>query len=180
MDLMVDIETLGTDRNSAICSVGWAVFDESQVVTSWVVRMDWNEQLHEFCRRIDPNTLRWWLEQTPAAQSHLVHMGVEVRTERLHELLQETIRHNNIKTVWANGPGFDLKLLDDLFTNVGRPTPWAYRQERDYRTMRDIARLWGINVDSVGIAHNAEHDAINQANLVIAVRNALKKQTGEK
>lgn len=174
MDLMIDIETLGTERKSVICSVGWALFDDEGINEHSIRRLPWGYQLKQLGRTVRENTLKWWLEQSKAAQFQLVHTGPECCVDRLHDLLLKGIKRNDVDRVWANGPRFDLDLLEDLFSDVHMVKPWIYKQERDYRTIRDVGELLGITAEETGTAHNAEDDAVNQAKLVIAVRKALK------
>jgi hypothetical protein len=73
----------------------------------------------------------------------------------------------------ANGPAFDFVALRNAYQRVlGKPTPWKYWAERDYRTERDqLKRLLAcLALDTSEPeridAHNALSDAYEQAKTI--------------
>ena len=65
--------------------------------------------------------------------------------------------------IWANGPHFDISILEAVYHAVGLPVPWHYRAPRDFRTITDAAGMTREEFSNYGDAHNALHDAIAQA-----------------
>jgi hypothetical protein len=65
--------------------------------------------------------------------------------------------------VWSNGASFDIPILNSAFNDVNVAAPWKFYNERCYRTMKNLypdvpyARAEG------SVAHNALHDARDQA-----------------
>jgi exodeoxyribonuclease VIII len=73
--------------------------------------------------------------------------------------------------LWCHGATFDAPLLGELYRRAGIPTPWAWWNVRDTRTLYDLA---GINNKDYAVPppHIALNDAIGQtraANAALAV-----------
>jgi hypothetical protein len=76
-----------------------------------------------------------------------------------------------VKNIWAQGPVFDIAILENIYRQYGWPTPWQFWQIRDSRT------LFGVHGDPrikgrVG-HHNALADCIYQAQGVQQIYNKL-------
>lgn len=109
----------------------------------------------------DPDTVKWWSEQSEAAQ------GAFNNPVELHEALGQfatwfTDFDSDIK-LWANDPHFDVSILQAAFHTVGLDEPWHYRAPRSMKTVTDLAGLTRDDYRDYGDAHNALHDAIAQA-----------------
>lgn len=168
MNLMIDIETLGTQRASVICSVGFAAFDRKKIVASGMWSLDWQEQIAAG-RTVDASTIQWWMQQDDNARADLIG-GINLVT--LEDLKTNLLKeYRGCETIWGNGPSFDLILLADL---LGGPF-WKFRQERDVRTIKDLANQLGMQYEFKGVAHNPEDDARNQAQFVIDVWERIGK-----
>ena len=68
-DVMIDMETLSTQPNCVILTIGAVRFDPkgSGVVERLEIRPTIDEQTEEFDRHIDPETLEWWGKQSEDA-----------------------------------------------------------------------------------------------------------------
>ena len=81
--------------------------------------------------------------------------------------------------IWCQGPAFDIVILEDLYRQMERPTPWQFWQIRDSRT------LFGVHGDPRKKdrhgAHNALIDCYYQARAVQQIYNnaGIKKRTYE-
>jgi hypothetical protein len=80
--LIYDFETLGTNHaESAVVSLAALVFDSSHFKEGYTydelldtvvtVKFDVADQVRNHGRKIDPNTLKWWGEQSAEAQKQL-------------------------------------------------------------------------------------------------------------
>ncbi len=189
-DIMIDLETLSTQPDAFILSIGACQFDltTGQIGDLMHRRVDLTET--PVSGHIDPETVKWWLRQPKAAQDELL-AGDTVSLE--NALLELSDFCRNAKTLWSNGASFDLVILRIAYERHGIHTPWQYWQERDTRTIVDIAhRLTGIHANKVtpyvGTQHDALADAIHQAKYVShayqllqtnhVAANALQMQTG--
>jgi hypothetical protein len=79
--------------------------------------------------------------------------------------------------IWAQGPVFDIVILENLYRQLGKPAPWNYWQIRDSRT---LLSTYGDPRDknSAGL-HNALADCVSQAQavqIIFAQTGAKKKE----
>lgn len=172
MDIMIDLETYGLRPGCAIRSVGAVAFDlyrpeaggdtfsANVTLTSCV-----DAGLH-----VDPDTERWWADQSAEAQAHL---EIEPRP------LREVVIGFGIwwsrqagKYVWAQGANFDPVLWEVACRAVKLPVPWRYYHVQDTRTVYNLARLDTRQVPRKGTFHCALDDARHQ---VECLRVAYKK-----
>lgn len=171
-ELMIDIETLSTEPNAVVCTVGLAIFDDDKILKSYHFVLDWAKQMEQG-RHVDPDTLKWWLSQSSAAQKSLT---CEPNNDIV--ALLTDIQRIGASAVWANSPTFDLVILRDFFASKGLDTPWKFWRERDVRTIKGLYSELDLELPDFKkwISHNAEHDARYQAELVIQFRKQLRKR----
>lgn len=162
-DVMVDLETLGREPGTAIVAIGAVSFDMGRGVTD---EFEASVSLTD-CQRqglsIDAETLEWWLDQSDVARSQL--QGGDELNSALRDF-EMFVREHNIENVWANSPAFDCAILRRAYEIVGREVPWAYWEERDYRTIREVLGTWPTEGQD-GTAHNALDDARYQAKCLL-------------
>lgn len=174
---MLDIETLSTRPRSVILTLGAVKFSpwDSEVDTEsgLYIRPDVDEQL-SMDRHIQDETVTWWGTQTEEVREEA--LGTDGRisvNEMIDQLNRFLVGADNI---WCQGPAFDIVILEDLYRQVERPTPWQFWQIRDSRT------LFSVHGDPrekgrVG-AHNALIDCYYQARAVQHIYKSvgIKKQ----
>jgi len=181
--IMVDLETLGTDDNSAILQIGAVRFDPNTGAIS--TAEGWFRQKVQltcpFIGKIDADTVRWWMTQDKEAQRR-------VFTETPHDLpLPEALDafaqwvqdQGGVDTVWANSPSFDLKLLQQAWHRC--PTkedyPFPFWKEMDFRTVKKIGQTLGVPQPIfTGVKHDALDDAYRQAIWCSNILQSLRKK----
>jgi len=164
---VIDIETLGTDEDAVVLSLGAALFNWSTA--------EYSPEMHHFYETFDvgeqpqrsrsDSTLRWWNSQPRA-----VYVAATSDTLPVQEVLIDFygwLREYcgddfNKLYVWGNGNDFDNKILGHLANQFGRPLPWDFRHNCNYRT---LAQLYdGVAMGPfVGTKHYALDDAVNEA-----------------
>lgn len=172
---MIDIETLGTEANSIVVSIGAVFFDikNKQLGKEFYAVLDRKDQLKKG-RTINTDTVDWWLERDAAARQ----VFKEPKTDVISALrdFTEFVRNNASEEphAWGNGAGFDLPIMVSLYQTYGMTAPWKFFNDMDVRTVR---RFQGKNtkIEKLGINHNALHDAKSQAYYVIQKLNPGKK-----
>ncbi len=175
--VMVDIETLGTAKDSAVISIGICAFDsERGVVASegWAIRsQDWHGT-------IDPSTVKWWSQQNEAAREYSFNgtMPAHAVAAALDQFVRIYGGGDGEDEVWANDPDFDVVILQAWWKRVASvgKFPFHYRAARSCRTIWAEAKRLGIYYDPAAmhtVAHNPIDDACNQARSVIAIRSNL-------
>ena len=168
MDLMIDIETLGTAPGCALVSLAAVPFDrgaKDPASTDFYVTLDLGS-----CAAaglvIEPATVAWWMERADRWP------GGE-KTTPLPEalrLLSLFIASVAPGTLWGHGAPFDFPILAAAYRAVGLKLPWHRGQLRDTRTLFDLA---GHQFTTT--AHHALTDAREQAQ---AVQRAMQMLRG--
>lgn len=172
--ISLDLETLNTTFNSAITSIGACAFNPITGVIGDAchIIIDINDSIKY--GTLGGNTIKWWMSQSDAARSvfnandsYTLANGIEEFTEWV---LNNTDDDNF--QIWGNGATFDNVILEHAMSVVKCRCPWRYNNNRDLRTLKELAKQMNngktISIDrTVGIAHNAKDDAINQAKACI-------------
>ena len=174
MRLMVDIETLSTAGDAAVVSIGAVRFSGSdnkfmEPENQFYARIAWQPDC-EAGGRIDPATLRWWLEQDPRALAELTAKPRLSPAAALRELNRFA---QGCQELWANGPEFDAVILQSMHRRHGvewtLPKFWQWQSVRTAKlalSERDLATVSDVTSQLGGVAHNALHDALKQTMLV--------------
>lgn len=165
MDVMLDLETLSTRPWSVILTLGAIKFspweDDVDQNKGLYVRPDVDEQL-AMDRHVQDETVTWWGTQTEEVREEA--LGPEDRIS-INDMIDQLNRFLvGVDNIWCQGPAFDIVILEDLYRQVGRPTPWQFWQIRDSRT------LFSVHGDPRDKnrhgAHNALIDCYYQARAV--------------
>lgn len=170
--VMLDLETLATGPGACVVSIGVAAFDDEKIIASGGIQIasaDWHG-------RIDPDTLKWWLQQTPEAQRNTFFGNVTAK--KAAEQFTAFMKEHGGDELWANDPSFDCVILRQWWERtIGNSRfPSHYREERSCRTIFAEAKRAGVDLQAAyvgGLAHSAESDAICQAKAVVLARRGL-------
>lgn len=167
--IMVDLETLSTEPNAVILTIGALWFDphsHSEPGPGFHIRVDIDTQ----DRHVDESTLSWWGQQDPEVQAEA--FSEEGRHPLTDALKQFAKFAEGAQSYWSHGTVFDIGVLENAFVAQGLRgyIPWQYHQVRDCRT---VLKITDTLVDRTsGGAHNALVDCYNQA---LAVQKATEK-----
>lgn len=187
---MIDIETLSTDlrKNPVILSIGAVTFDEEEVKEKFKILVDIQDCLNQGCI-VDGSTIEWWLNQPEEARKSLnegfdtlystgnAKYPLVVALYSLFHFMNENLNKDeegNLDCrVWANSPRFDLTIIRNLHHKLnGCDVSWNFRQERDFRTFKDMI---GAPTEYRLPSHDCLNDCINQAEYII--KHSRKKET---
>ena len=162
MDIMLDLESLGTRPDCVILTLGAVKFNPYDIHAEpgpgLYMRINVDEQT-ALGRNIQEDTLNWWMSQAEDVREEAFGIEDRVSLKTMYrELNRFLVGANNI---WAQGPLFDFAILENIYRQMGWPTPWQYWQIRDSRT------LFGVHGDpreknKAGL-HNALEDCVSQA-----------------
>jgi DNA polymerase III epsilon subunit-like protein len=161
----VDLETLGTRTSSRILSIG-AVFGDQ----TFYAELDQTVYPEGFT--VDDSTMTWW-EKQGGFQPTQTPVSPYEATTKFHIWLTSMTVTLDEWEVWANSPSFDCAILRHHFAGFGLRTPWAFWQERDVRTIKNLAVQLQLGVRFPNNPHNALKDAANQRVMVETVQTAL-------
>ena len=80
-------------------------------------------------RTVDDATLEWWGKQDAKIRDEALTEGdltsVETITNELNKFLV------GVDQIWAQGPAFDIVILENLYQQLAKSTPWNFWQIRD-------------------------------------------------
>lgn len=166
---MIDLETLGTVADAVILSIGAVRFDlnSEQISDAGFYRSVSIESNLDFKRRIQEDTLIWWLKQSSAAQA-VFHEPKETLETALCEFSDWL--GDDSSFMWSNGADFDLPMLAHAYTQATVEVPWKFWNNRCLRTFKNLPQAKNVYVPRLGTHHNALQDAIYQARLAQAIQ----------
>jgi hypothetical protein len=168
--VMIDLETLSTNTDAAILTIGAVRFDLSEPdlnnAKELYIKVDL-DSCAELDLHIDDSTIEWWSTQSAEAQDEAFGLTNRIHIQAAFDQLYKFCWGAN--TVWSNGSGFDLVICENIFKKLKKASPWKYWQCRDCRT------IYNLSIDPelpVTTAHNALEDAKAQA---LGVQNVCRQ-----
>jgi len=159
-DLMIDIETVGTGPEACILTIAAQAFDPLGTgyhARQFYARIDPDSQPG---RNIEQGTIDWWATQPPEAQEEAFGLDNRISLDTALEELGRLIWRS--KRIWAQGPTFDMNILEHAYKSFGRPLPWKYYIVRDSRT---VFSLWP-DLPKPPTSHHALQDCRRQIELL--------------
>ena len=137
LDLMIDLEGLGTGPETTILTIAAQEFNplvRDSLGRSYYVRVDLESQAD---RTIEQGTIDWWATQPPVVRDEAFaeqdRVSLRDALDGLYKLMWQA------KRVWAQGPTYDMTILEHAYKSLGIPLPWKYYMVRDSRT---VFSLW--------------------------------------
>lgn len=170
MDIMLDLETLATSPDSVILTFGAVKFNpfdqDVEMNQGLYFRINVDEQI-ALGRHVDDGTVAWWGSQSEEVREEALgehdRINLEEFTKELNKFVVGADR------IWAQGPVFDIVILENLYRQLQKPTPWPYYLIRDSRT---LLKALGDTRKGGALLHNALADCVSQAQ---AIQHAVKK-----
>lgn len=176
--LMVDIESMGKKPGAPIVSIGAVFFDpasgqtgpEFYKVISLESAMEWGGVP-------DASTILFWMKATPEARSEIIMDHAIPLDDALLQfkdfIAENAANGKDTVQVWGNGATFDNVLLEDSYARTGISCPWKYWNNRDVRTIVELAKAVGYTprheIPFEGEPHKAISDARHQVKYVSAI-----------
>ena len=174
-DVMIDIETLGNRKNSAICQIGAVYFDRhtGELGEKFKVNIDVISAVKSGAE-MDGDTVYWWLNQSDAArQSILAEPRLPI--EQAFTELNTFLSLHKVTAIWSHAT-FDFVTIMETYKRLDIKPVFSYKTARDIRTLVDLAK---IKIDGnrkrEGIHHDGLDDAIYQVKYCVEAFNQLNK-----
>ena len=172
--LMIDLETMDNKPTAAITSIGAVFFnpETGEMGATFYRNIMLESSVAHGCT-IGAETVLWWMQQEPEASRAWLYGGSQDLRDVIEDLL--TFINNNCDShtlqVWGKGPSFDNVILRHAVEKCGYRFPfWNFWNDRDVRTVEQLAKDLGLNINKVirfeGIPHHALDDAIHQVKIV--------------
>ncbi len=185
MDIMLDLETVGTEPGCVIVSMAARSFVPGRGTDAAGASFETTLEIEAQTKRglvLEGGSFEWWLVQSREAfedsfslQKHPVHAFME---------FNEFWNTEGGLVLWAQGQDFDGPILRKAMQHCDIKPAWMFYQQRDTRTFYDVARMrGGFNYRSVprlsttGVAHSAMADVNHQ---IHCMAEAWPYITGEK
>lgn len=145
-DIMLDIETLGTEEGSTIFQVAAISFDITTGKIKDTINIIGDIEKYNSLT-VDGSTLKWWLNTNKELLTDLLNSGTYDEYElfeTLYKWITKQSETGDMKDVylWGNGILFDnAKIQSALNSCSGLHYPIFYRNDRDLRTLLELASL---------------------------------------
>lgn len=186
IDIMTDIETLGTNKDSTIFQISAIAFDiitgDHKAEFNQIVDIEKNKEVNG-----TGSTLKWWLNTNKELLQNLLNQGAyssEDVLSNFYNWINELKSQYSEVNLWGNGILFDNALIQAQLRDMGLDYPISYKNDRDVRTIVDLAcmklslsekELKDKFNDSELVEHNALDDVKYQIRLVTYCYNLLAK-----
>lgn len=186
LDVMLDMETLGTTAGSIILSVAMRTF----TLDGSAPKEDFDFHHHISVLdslwhhlQSDERTEEWWRQQgegvrVKAMEGQKTAVGLESVMRLLHAQLKQWNEKYDL-FIWGRGVGgFDLPLLDSVMKRVmgeaGYKTPWNYWAAMDVRSIVNFCKQCGLEMEKMETPHDAREDVMKQIKEVQTCWNYVK------
>ena len=167
MNMMIDVETLSTQNNAVVLSVGVVVFDADIISTLGAVISDPDVQA-EYGAHVQPSTALWWMKQSEEARQQFKNGAPTVQVLDQVSSLYTSLKCN---TIWSYGSNFDICVLENLYKLFDMQVPWTYKNVRCHRTL--VSLFPHIQREEPVVKHNALDDAIAQAKTCMRILRSI-------
>ena len=168
---MIDLETLSTNPEAVILTVGGVKFDPhsfTEPSQGMYFRVDVDSQT-AMGREVMQLTLDWWAEQPKEISEEALGDKDRISLAKMLKTINKWAV--GVDVFWCQGPLFDYAILQDFYAQMKVPVPWNYWQIRDSRTLFSLVPR-DLNEKRTG-KHNALEDCYFQARKVQEVYKQL-------
>ena len=157
---MIDIEGLGTGPDAAILTIAAQSFDPFGTgfypERCYYARITLESQEN---RNIQQDTIDRWATQPEAQAEAFMEEGRVSLDQALDSLYKLAWQHD---LIWAQGPTYDINILEHAYKSYGKVQPWQFYRIRDSRT---LLSLWPDR-PKPPVSHHALEDCRRQIELV--------------
>ena len=178
MNYIFDFETLSIDRvNGAIISMAILEFNTNRFNTepyeysqlldnTGFIKFNVEDQVKNHGRKIDPDTLKWWGEQSAEARAQLKPSENDKILSECIPFIKDYIGNAKVDKVFSRGNTFDPIILDYIGVQFNQAIPWGHWAMRDTRSIID-GMAWGTDIKNgfipdelqpLFVAHDPTHD----------------------
>ena len=176
--VIYDFETLGQDqKNSAVVSFAMIAFSEKRYINNpytyeeliencAYIKFDVEDQVVNFGRKINKETVDWWNSQGDKAKKQIRPSSEDKSIYAFYEFVINNCECPKIKKSYTRGNTFDPMFLQYLMDDTGHQDPFHWRTVRDTRSMIE-GMSFGMNLDngfipgdlaSKFVKHDPRHD----------------------
>lgn len=157
---MIDLEGLGTGPDTTILTIAAQAFDPFGIhkyEQRYYARVTLESQEN---RSIQQGTIDWWATQPAPARDEAFNEEGRIPLDQALDELGKLIWHS--KRIWAQGPTYDMNILEHAYKSYGKAIPWQFYAVRDSRT---VFSLWP-ELPKPPTSHHALEDCRRQIDLL--------------
>lgn len=182
-ELMVDIETMGTNINAPIVQIGAVYFSmkTGELGDEYLININLEDSIKHGATP-DGRTIYWWMSQGKEARESVMSANAFIETPFMYE--EQGLADFNefwarAKRVWSHATFDFVRLIHSMERREIQPTV-HFRKARDIRTLTGLAgitreQVENQKVEREGVYHNGLDDAIYQvAYCHVAYTNLMK------
>lgn len=166
MQIMLDLETMGTKPGSVIRSIGAIAFYLNGTLTPYekfYSNIDRDSCLDAGLTE-DQSTMDFWHKQ-PAETQAIFEQNPRPLPEVLSDFYSWFLANDGVE-VWAQGAAFDPVLTEHAMNVCGIKVPWKFWNVRDTRTIYQVAGFDHHAATRAGVEHYALDDCLHQIKCV--------------
>ena len=168
--IMMDIETLGTNFNCVVIQVSMVKFDwNKNILGRLTLNLSMEEQLMKG-RTIDQDTIDWWKKQNKEIFESCIKD--QIKPYQALNRICAFVEKDDI--IWSHAT-FDAPIMNSLFKDFDLRTPWKYTNARDIRTLIDMSEVNLNDYNWEKKTHNSMDDCEFQIDYCCDARNSIKK-----
>jgi len=164
INVMIDLETMSTESNAAIASIGAVKFSsDAGTLDTFYCTVDVADcKLHGL--HISGDTVKWWGRQPKEVLEMLRKDNLSLTTA----LTQFSHWYGSTQyPTWGCGSDFDNVIMENAYKAAGMVRPWSAWKNRCYRTIREVIKL--PEAERKGTYHNALDDALHQTHHLLKI-----------
>ncbi len=174
LNIMLDLETLGTGPGCVPLSIGAIAFDPVHGLGRHFYEVvSTRSCVDRYKLRKDASTLKWWDGQDSEARKVLQEaeeskLGLGAALQAFAKFCDHFDRSK--LCIWGNGSDFDNAIMAYCYHVTDLPLPWRFYNNRCFRTLRNLHG----GKPGRAVKHNALTDATDQAREAITYLNRMK------
>jgi exodeoxyribonuclease VIII len=177
LDVMLDLETLGTEPFAPVLSIGACTFYLGEtpngvepIADTFYQAVDIESSI-TLGMRPSGATLKWWVNQSADARAVFQDPAACSLPDAL-DAFTDWLNSRPVQ-VWGNSARFDCGLLAAAYKACSKELPWMFWNERCYRTAKNLPGASSVAMQRMGTHHNALDDAVSQAMHLRGIYSAL-------
>lgn len=175
IDIILDLETFGISTDAPVIQIAAATFDlNTGEIDDWYAFNELLDIAHTDSLNVNGSTLAFWFDEKRPGNIDVLTKFVNSDKGlsdndlwvKFHTWLLDLVKSNRDKSVkiWGNGISFDVMMIKYNFDRLGLKFPIAFWNERDVRTLVDLAcRKANLNDEDFkkNIPNTEKHDAFS-------------------
>lgn len=175
-----DFETMGQDGiKNVVVNMALLNFDQDCFIQNpyeydelmekvAYIKFDVEDQVKNYGRKIDKDTMKWWSEQSKEAQSMLRPTKDDKSISEIPDFWYTNVMCHNLQYVYTRNNTFDPKFLEYLCKDIGKKLPYEFWKIRDTKSVI-LGLTWGSNsrddiippgLEKKFVKHDPRHDIV--------------------